>query len=57
SDYFLFPNLKKWLDDKRFANIEEVESAVDGYFEELDDSHYKQGIEAIEHRWANCLEL
>src|SRR5436190_22178427 len=33
SDYFLFPNLKKWLGGKRFANNEEVESAVDGYFE------------------------
>jgi histone-lysine N-methyltransferase SETMAR len=43
SDYFLFPNLKKWLGGKRFA--------VDGYFAELDYSHYKQGIEAIEHRW------
>jgi len=34
-----------------------VESAVDGYFEELDGSHYKQGIEAIEHRWEKCIEL
>ncbi|EFN89348.1 hypothetical protein EAI_07837, partial [Harpegnathos saltator] len=30
---------------------------LDGYFEELDDSHYKQGIEAIEHRWEKCIEL
>lgn len=57
SDYFLFPNLKKWLGGKRFANNEEVESAVDGYFEALDGSHYKQGIEAIEHRWEKCVEL
>ncbi|KZC13398.1 Histone-lysine N-methyltransferase SETMAR [Dufourea novaeangliae] len=57
SDYFLFPNLKKWLGGKRFANNEEVESAVDGYFEELDGSRYKQGIEAIEHRWEKCIEL
>ncbi|XP_076667941.1 histone-lysine N-methyltransferase SETMAR-like [Andrena cerasifolii] len=28
SDYFLFPNLKKWLGGKRCANNEEVESAV-----------------------------
>jgi histone-lysine N-methyltransferase SETMAR len=32
SDYFLFPNLKKWLGGKRLANNEEVPSAVDGYF-------------------------
>ena len=36
SDYFLFPNLKKWLGGQRFANNEEVESAADTYFEELD---------------------
>ena len=49
--------MKKWLGGKRFANNEEVESAVDGYFEALDGSHYKQGIEAIEHRWEKCVEL
>ena len=27
-DYFLFPNLEKWLGDQRFANNEEVGSAV-----------------------------
>ena len=57
SDYFLFPNLKKWLGGKRFTNNEEVESAVNGYFEKLDGSYYKQGIEAIKHRWEKCTEL
>jgi hypothetical protein len=49
--------LKKWLGGKRFANNEEVQSAVDGYFAELDYCHYKQGIEAIEHRWEKCIKL
>ena len=40
-DYFLFTNLKKWLGDQIFANNEEVESAVNGYFMELDGYHYK----------------
>jgi histone-lysine N-methyltransferase SETMAR len=57
SEYFLFPNLKKWLGGKRFADNEAVESAVHGYFEELDGSYYKQGIEATEHRWEKCIEL
>ena len=48
ADYFLYPNMKKWIGGKRYANNKEVESAVDSYFEELDDSHYKQGTEAIE---------
>lgn len=37
--------------------IEEVESVVDGYFEECDNFRYKQDMEAIEHRWENCIEL
>jgi hypothetical protein len=36
------------LGGKRFANNEKVQSAVYGYFAELDSSHYKQGIEAID---------
>lgn len=32
SDYFLFPNIKKWLNGKIFANNEEVEFAVNDYF-------------------------
>ena len=57
SDYFIFPNLKKWLDGRRFANNEEVESAVNCYSEEDDRSHYKNGIEAIVHRWEKYIEL
>ena len=57
SDYFIFPNLKEWLGGQRCVNNEEVESAVDGYFEEIDGSHYKQGIETIEHRWEKSIKL
>lgn len=46
-DYFLFPNLK-CLGGKKFVNNGKVVSTVDGYFEEFDSSHYKQGIEPIE---------
>ena len=55
--YVLFPNLKKCLGSQRFANNEEVESAVNGYFEELDGSHYKQDILASEQRWEKRIEL
>lgn len=41
SDRFLFENLKKWLNGRRFANNDSV---VDGYFEELVGSFYKQGV-------------
>ena len=57
SDFLLFSNLKKFLDGQRFSNNEEVESVVNDYFEELDASHYKQGIETIEHHWGKCIKL
>lgn len=56
-DYHLFPNLKKWLGGKRFADNSEVYAAVNGYFEGLDADHYKNGILAIEHRWEKCIAL
>ena len=34
-----------------------MESAVNGYFEELDGSHYKQDILASEQRWEKRIEL
>ncbi|XP_025829860.1 uncharacterized protein LOC112904322 [Agrilus planipennis] len=57
SDYFLFPNLKKWLGGKRFADNEEVIEAVNGYFEELDESVYRDGINRLEHRYEKCISL
>lgn len=49
ADYFLICQI--------FVNTEELESAFDDYFEELNGSHYKQGNEGIEHRWEKYIEL
>ena len=55
SDYISkFEKMARW---QNISNIEEVKSAVDGYFNELDSLYYKQGIEVVEHRWENCVEL
>ena len=32
SDFFLFPNLKKWLGGRRFTSSEEVIAQTDAYF-------------------------
>lgn len=56
SDYFLFPNLKKWVGGKIFANNEEIKSTINGYFEEFSGSNYKQDIKAID-RWERCVKL
>lgn len=40
SDYFLFPNLKKWLTGQRSASNEEVITETNAYFAELDKLYY-----------------
>lgn len=51
SDYYLFPNMKKWLAGKRFASNDEVITQTTAYFEDLDKSYYMDGIKKLEHRW------
>ena len=44
SDYFLFPNLKKWLGGQRFFSNEEVIDQTDAYFENLPKSYFSDGL-------------
>ena len=44
SDYYLFRNLKQFLRGNRFLSNEEAITAVDWYFAELPESHYRDGI-------------
>lgn len=58
SDYFLFPNLKKFLAGKKFQSNEEVINAVNSlYFEGLEESVYKYGLNVLEYRWNKCVEF
>jgi hypothetical protein len=57
SDFFLFPNLKKWLGGRRFTSNEEVIAETNGYFAELEESYYYEGIKKLEHRWTKCTDL
>lgn len=57
SDYYLFPNLKRWLCGKRFENNEEVEFETDGYFGRLQPEYYLKGIRKLEDRWNRCILL
>jgi histone-lysine N-methyltransferase SETMAR len=57
SDYYLFPNLKRWLCGKRFESNEEVEWETDAYFGRLDKSYYLKGIEKLTDRYTRCIEL
>lgn len=43
-DHHLFPNLNKWLGDKRFSSNSEVITSVNSYYDALDSSLYNKGI-------------
>ena len=57
SNYYLFPNLKRWLQGKRFTSNEEVIAETEAYFEGLDVSYYRKGIEMLENRYTKCIAL
>ena len=54
-DYWLFADLKKMLQGKRFGSNEEVIAETEAYFESKDESFYKKGIEKLEKRWNECI--
>lgn len=56
-DYYLFPNLKRWLAGKRFGSNNEVEEATNAYFEDFSQAYFLKGIELLEKRWTKCIEL
>ena len=57
SDYWLFADLKKMLQGKRFGSIEEVIAETEAYFESKDESFYKKGMKKLEKRSNECVTL
>ena len=55
SDYYLFADLNKMLQGKRFYCNEEVITETYAYFEAKDKSFYKKGIKMLEKRWTDCV--
>jgi hypothetical protein len=50
SDFPLSPKLKLFLAGQRFPLNQEAIAAVEGYFADLTNNHYRDGIMALEHR-------
>ena len=50
SNYWLFIDLKRMLQEKRFGSNEEVISETDAHFETKDKSATKKSIELLEKR-------
>ena len=57
SDNWLFADLKRRLQGKRFGSNEEVISKTEAYFETKDKSFYKKGIEYLEKHWNQCITI
>ena len=57
SDYWLFADLKKMLQGKRFGSNEQVIAETEAYFESKDESFYKKGIEKSENLRNECITL
>jgi hypothetical protein len=57
SDFYLFPKLKLFLAGQRFSSNQEATAAVERYFADLTNNHYRDGITALEHRWNKCISL
>ncbi|XP_036336279.1 histone-lysine N-methyltransferase SETMAR-like [Rhagoletis pomonella] len=57
SDFFLFPNMKKWLGGKRFVSNSEVIAATNTYFEGFEKTYFREGINMLEKRWKKCIDL
>ena len=57
SDYWLFADLKKILQRKRFGSNEGVIAGTEVYFESKDESFYKKIIEKLDKRWNGYITL
>ena len=55
SNYWLFADLKRMLQGKRFGSNEEVISETEAYFEAKDKSFYKNGIKLLEKHCNQCI--
>ena len=47
SDFFLFPNLKKWLCGKRFQANEEEITDTNAYFEDFPKDYFLEGLKKL----------
>lgn len=57
SDFYLFADLKRMLEGKRFTSNAQVIAETNAYFEDKDADFYRKGIEMLERRWNDCIAL
>ncbi|KAF8785127.1 Histone-lysine N-methyltransferase SETMAR like protein [Argiope bruennichi] len=57
SDYWLFANMKKMHQEKKFGSNEKMIAETEAYSESKDKSFYMKDIEKLEERWNECITL
>ena len=57
SDYWLFADLEKMPQGKRFGFNEEVIAENEAYFKSKGESFYKKGVEKLEKLWNESITL
>ena len=57
NNYWLFADLKRMLQEKKFGSNEEVILATKAYFQAKEKSFYKKSIELLEKHWNLCITL
>lgn len=55
SDYHLFRSLRGFLQGKKFANIEVIETALNQFFASKPRSFYDQGIKNLVQKWQDVI--
>ena len=57
SNYWLFADFKRMLQEKRFGSNEKVIPETEAYFEAKNKSFYKKSIELLDKHWNQCITL
>ena len=57
SDFFLSPNLKKYIRGLHFRSDEEVVTAVEEWVNGKEPDFFSSGLMALEHHWSKCITL
>ena len=56
-NFFLFPNLKKYIRGCHFQSDEELVTAVEEWANEKDPDFFSSELMALEHHWSKCITL
>lgn len=56
-DFFLFPNVKKWLAGKKFGTNEEVIDDVNEYFTDPEKTYFLEKMKKLDNRWTKRVAL